>query len=144
MKKMNKKLLAALYILSLIALYCTTTSVNEHNVQKELLKRAELIKKNRNYVYKLDNKTVGENGYFYILRSNGKVSYHPKKALIDVDFSAFPFVKKILMERNGCILVQAEGVSRYIFFREIDKDEILCLTIDKDEFKEAVIECYSE
>jgi methyl-accepting chemotaxis protein len=139
---MKTKILITLPFLSLIALYCTTTSINEYNVQKELSANAESIKKNRNSVYKLDSKTIGKNGYFYILRSTGKVSYHPKKALIDVDFSTFPFVKKILVERNGCIMMEMEGISRYIFFREIDKDEILCLTIDKNEFKEAVVNCY--
>ena len=132
---MKKKFLTSLTILSLITLYCTTTSINEYNVQKELNDKVKSIKKDRDYVYKLDNKIIGKSGYFYILRSNGTISYHPKKALIDVDFSAFAFVKKILSEKNGCILMETEGVSKYIFFREIDENEILCLTIDKSEFK---------
>ncbi|MCL2154803.1 MAG: hypothetical protein FWH53_03980 [Leptospirales bacterium] len=141
---MKKKLLTSLTILSLITLCCTTTGINENNVQKELNDKAKSIKKDRDYVYKLDNKIIGKNGYFYILRSNGTISYHPKKALIDVDFSTFTFVKKILSEKNGCIIMETEGVSKYIFFREIDENEILCLTIDKSEFKEAVINCYTD
>jgi len=139
---MKKKILISLLFLSLTALYCTTTNIDEYSVQKELYDRAESIKKNRNSVYKLDNRTIGKNGYFYILQSSGKISYHPKKALIGVDFSTYPFVEKILTKRNGCIMMEIEGVSRYIFFREIDKDEILCLTIDKSEFKEKVVNCY--
>ena len=139
---MKKKSLTVLSFLSLLVLYCATTGVDEYSVQKKLHASAESIKKNRNSVYKLDNKTVGKNGYYYILRNSGRVSYHPKKALIDVDFSTFPFVKEILLKRNGCIMMQADGVSRYIFFSEVDENEILCLTIDKSEFKEATINCY--
>ena len=139
---MKKKCLAALSVLSLSILYCATTGIDEYSVQKKLNSRAESIKKDRNSVYELDNKTIGKDGYFYILRSSGKISYHPQKALIDVDFSTFSFVKEILLKRNGCIIMQAEGTGRYIFYREIDENEILCLTIDKSEFKEAVINCY--
>jgi hypothetical protein len=141
MKKKKKKSLTALSILSLLVLYCATTGVDEYSVQKKLNASAESIKKNRNSVYKLDNTTVGKNGYYYILRSSGRISYHPKKALIDVDFSTFQFVKEILLKRNGCLMQQSDGVSRYIFFREIDENEILCLTIDKSEFKKAAINC---
>jgi len=130
---MKKKLLISLSILSLITLYCTTTSINEYNAQKEIDNQVNSIKKNRDYVYKLDNKTIGKSGYYYILRSNGKIAYHPKKALIDADFSTLSFVKKILTEKNGCIMMEEAGVSRYIFFKEIDENEILCLTIDKSE-----------
>ena len=134
---MKKNFLTSLTFLSLITLCCATSGVDEYSVHRELKAKAESIKKDRDYVYKLDNKTIGKNGYYYILRSNGRVSYHPKKALIGVNFSAYPFVKKILTERNGCIMMEAEGVSKYIFFREIDEQEILCLTIDKSEFKES-------
>jgi len=132
---MKKKLLTSLSFLSLITLYCATTSINEYNAQKEIDNQVKSIKKSRDYVYKLDNKTIGKSGYYYILRSNGKIAYHPKKALINADFSSFSFVKLILTERNGKIIMEEAGVSRYIFFREIDKNEILCLTIDKSDLK---------
>ncbi len=137
-------ILTALTTLSLFNLCCSGMQLTDRNVYSELQSTAESIKKDRKYIYKLDDKIIGEKGYFYIIRSDGKISYHPKKALINYDLSGYAFVQKILSDRNGCISSNADGAWRYIFFREIDSDEILCLTIISKEFDENINECYSE
>ena len=116
---MHIKILTILVTLSLLNVSCAEMTITENNIKKELQSMADTIKKNKSSVYKLDDRIVGKKGFFYILRSNGKLSYHPKKALINSDFSNYPFVQKILMNKNGCISFNADGIWRYVFFCEI-------------------------
>ncbi len=123
---------------------CSGIQITEQNVRKELQQNAESIKKDKTSIYKLDSKTVGQKGYFYMIRNDGRISYHPKKGLVNSDFSRFPFVQRILKERNGCLSFNADGTRRYVFFNEAGGDEILCLTIDMSEFNEPVYGCDSK
>ena len=138
---MKIKISLIITVLSLLHLYCSDIQISRNSVLKELNLTADSIKKDKRYIYKLDNKTVGKNGYFYIIRTDAKISYHPSKALLNYDFSRDPFVQRILKERNGCLSFNANGVHRYIFFTEIDSSEILCLTIGSLEFTGPVYEC---
>jgi hypothetical protein len=138
---MKKILLITLPVLFCLNLCCAGRMVTGSNIKKELIKTAESIKKDRSLIYTLDKKTIGKTGYFYIIRNDGRISYHPKKGLINFNFSEYPFTKKILKERNGCLTYTVDAVVRNIFYRELDADEILCLTIDSNEFDETVYEC---
>jgi hypothetical protein len=136
-------------ILLTITLYsgifsCSGMQITEQNVRKELQSAAESINRDKKSIYKLDSKTVGKNGYFYLINNRGIISHHPKKGLINSDFSRFPFIQKILKERNGCLSFNADGTSRYLFFNEMESGEILCLTIDMNEFYEPVYGCDSK
>ena len=122
---------------------CSGMQITEQNVIKELQQTAESIKKDKESIYKLDSKTVGKKGYFYLMNNKGRILHHPKKGLINSDFSRFPFIQKILEKRNGCISFNADGTKRYLFFNEAGGDEILCLTIDMNEFNEPVYGCDS-
>jgi len=141
---MNRKISITLIPLFFINLYCSGMKITDYNVKKELQSAAETIRKDKKNIYKLDNKIIGKKGYFYIIRSDGKISHHPKKALINSDFSAYPFVRKILEGRNGCLSFNADGLRRYVFFTEIDSGQILCLTIESGEFDGTVYECNSK
>lgn len=141
---MNRKITIILLSLSLLNFYCSEMQITEDNVRRELQSAADLIKNDKNSIYKLDNRTVGNKGYFYIIRNNGTISYHPKKALINFDLSRYPFVQKILKDRNGCLSFNADGILRYVFFSEIDESEILCLAIDNIEFSDTVYKCDSD
>jgi hypothetical protein len=122
---------------------CSGMQITEQNVRKELQSAAESINSDKKSIYKLDSKTVGKKGYFYLINSKGTISHHPKKGLINSDFSRFPFIQRILKERNGCLSFNADGTSRYLFFNETKGGEILCLTIDMSEFNEPVYGCDS-
>jgi hypothetical protein len=141
---MKRKITIILLCLSLLNLFCSGMEITEDNVRNELRLAADSIKKDKNSIYKLDEMTIGNRGYFYIIRNNGTISYHPKKALINFDFSRYPFVRKILKERNGCLSFNADGTQRYVFFSEIDSEEILCLAIDSIEFSDTVYKCDSD
>lgn len=138
---MKSKISLIVIILSLLQMYCSEIQITGLNVEKELNQTADSIRKDKSFIYKLDDKTVGKKGYYYIMRNNGKASYHPVKALLNYDFSEDQFVKRILKERNGCLSSSTGGVFRYIFFTEIDSSEILCLTIERVEFTGPVLEC---
>lgn len=141
---MKRKITIILISLSLLNLFCSGMQITEDNVRNELRWLADSIKNDKNSIYKLDDRTVGNRGYFYILRNNGTISYHPKKALINFDLSRYPFVQKILKNRNGCMSFNADGTQRYVFFNEIDSEEILCLAIDSIEFSDTVYKCDSD
>ncbi len=128
-------------MMALPLLQCSEMQITGFSVRNELNSTADSIRKNRNYVYKLDDKTVGKKGFFYIIRNNATVSYHPVKALSEYDFSGDPFVQRILKNRNGCVSSCSNEACRYIFFTEIDSNEILCLSIDGTEFGEPVDGC---
>lgn len=138
---MKIKISLIIIAFSVLNLYCAGIQISGPDVKEMIQTAADSIKKDKNNVYKLDNAAIGRSGYYYIIRNNGTVSYHPKKALINYDFSGFPFVQKILKQRNGCITSGADGMQRYIFFAEIDSSEILCLTIENSEFTEPVYDC---
>ncbi len=140
----KKQILITLSALTLGIFSCSAMQITENNVRKELQSAAESIKKDRKSIYKLDKNTVGRKGYFYIIKNDGKISHHPKKGLINSDFSRFPFIQKILKERNGCFSFNADGTQRYVFFNEAGGDEILCLTIEAGEFNDPVSGCDSK
>jgi len=140
---MNRKIKIILLTLSLANLFCSEMQITENNVRREMLSAADYIREDKTAVYKLDKRTIGRKGYFYIIRNDGTISYHPKKALINFDFSRYPFIQKILKDRNGCISFNADGTLRYVFFTEIDTEEILCLTIESTEFSDTVHDCDS-
>ena len=140
---MKKEILIIIAVLSSGIFSCSAMQITEDNVRKELQQTAESIKKDKKSIYKLDSRTVGQKGYFYMIKKDGRISHHPKKGLINSDFSRFPFIQKILKERNGCLSFNADGTRRYIFFNEAGGDEILCLTIDVNEFNDPVYKCDS-
>jgi hypothetical protein len=141
---MNKKALLILSVISLTNLFCSGFQLNESNAKMELQSAANDIAKDKGSIYKLDRKVIGKKGYFYMIRNDGRVLYHPKKALINYDFSRYSFVQQMLKKRNGCFSYNAEGTERYIFFREINDNEILCLTLDGSEFGEEIKGCESD
>ena len=140
---MKKEILIIIAALSFGIFSCTGMQITENNVRKELQQTAESIKKNKKSIYKLDSKTIGKKGYFYVIKNDGRISHHPKKGLINSDFSKYPFIQQILKEKNGCISFNADGTRRYIFFHEAGGDDILCLTIDMNEFSDPVYGCDS-
>lgn len=129
---------------SISIICCSGIEITENNVKKELTSVADSIRKNKKSVLSLDDRIIGKKGYFYIIRSNGKILYHPKKALINFDFSDYPFIKEILNRRNGCLSLNADGIQKYLFFSEIDSEEILCLSIDSSEFTGPVQGCVTK
>ena len=140
---MKKILTITLLSVFAVNFHCSSMGITAGSINIELDKTAESIKKDRSQVYTLDQKKTGATGYYYIIRSDGRISYHPKKGLINFSFSDYTFAKKILKEKNGCLVSSAEGKRRYIFYREIGREEILCLTINSNEVDEHPEDCDS-
>ncbi len=119
----------------IIAMFCGCATEHVRTIdtlEAKISETAAELKQNNNFS-ELEKYNRSGRGYYYILNKNGIVVYHPGKGLIGSDFSRFGFVRKILLEKNGCIRSEAGSVSRIIIFREKAGDEILCYTIPENE-----------
>lgn len=141
---MKKLIQLIILIISMSGVYCASGRVTGLEVKNDLINVAAFIKDNKDSLNSLDRKTVGERGYFYVIRNDGVVLFHPQKKLINMNFVQYPFVREILRRRNGCLSYRIEGIQRYIFFNGIDDDRILCVAIESSEFSEPVSGCASE
>ena len=119
-------------ILVLITLACSSGQMTTANIKEALNKRAEKINSNREEILKLDSK--GYPGYYYILDNKGKILYHPKKSLINLDFSRYDFVKIILQEKNGAFTMTINNAETSVFYRELKDGSILCYSIDSSKY----------
>jgi hypothetical protein len=140
---MQRSILITVMIATISHFQCISWTLSIKNINRELTDTAESLKKDRSLVYKLDQKKVGATGYFYIMKTDGRISYHPKKGLINFSFSEYAFAKKIIKNKNGCLVSTADSRTRYIFYNDIGGGEILCLTIDSSEIDENAFSCES-
>jgi hypothetical protein len=119
-------------ILTAITVACSSGQMTADSIKEELNKRAEKINSNREEILTLDN--MGYPGYYYILNKEGKILYHPKKSLINLDFSRYAFVKVILQEKNGAFTMTINNTETSVFYRELKDGSILCYSINSSEY----------
>ena len=119
-------------ILAGITLTCSSGQMTIAHINAALTERAYKINNNRNEVLELGNK--GYPGYYYILDEKGKFLYHPKKSLINLDFSRYDFVKVILQEKNGAFSMTINNIETSVFYRELEDGSILCYSIDNSKY----------
>ena len=83
----------------------------------------------------IDSIVVGEEGYAYILDKNGIVLSHPDKSnILRTDFSKYDFGKQILLEKNGYIRYEFNGIKKAAGFRKGNaKDWIVVITANDDD-----------
>lgn len=133
--------------LSLVFLFLMFSScardvlIRKHKIDSEFDRIIRGINRNSEFLSTLKNKRLGLSGYFYVIDYEGRIIYHPKEALIGMNFRDNPFVKKLLKRKSGCIEQHIEGRSRVIVFRVIDAYRILCLSIASFEIDLHNIEC---
>jgi methyl-accepting chemotaxis protein len=133
MKKKTAAIAGA--ILTAITLACSSGQMTAANINAALTERAEKINKNRNEILKLDK--MGYPGYYYILNEKGKILYHPKKSLINLDFSRYDFVKVILQEKNGAFTMTINNTETSVFYRELSDGSILCYSIESSKYTDS-------
>lgn len=121
---------AVLLIISLMA--CSAQQLTYDSINKSLSQMTERINSNRSTILRLDKE--GAPGYYYIIDSRGRIIYHPEKSLIGKDFSRYPFVKKILEEKNGSFAMETGGKDTSVFYRELKDGSVLCYTIDSSRY----------
>jgi len=132
-KEMVKKTAAITgAVLTAITLACSSGQMTAANIEAELNKRAEKINSSREEILKLDTK--GYPGYYYILDKRGRILYHPEKALINLDFSRYDFVKIIIQEKNGAFTMAINNINTSVFYRELKDGSILCYSIDSSKY----------
>lgn len=132
-KKVNK--ITALFASAIIAFItgaCSSGQMTSANIESALNDRVKKINKSRMEILKLDN--MGHPGYYYILDETGKILYHPKKSLINLDFSRYDFVKIILQKKNGAFTMTINNSETSVFYRELSDGSILCYSIDRSRY----------
>ena len=129
MKKIIGRILS-LFLLFLMA--CSTQQLTYYSINKSLGQMAEKIDSDRSRILHLDKE--GAPGYYYIIDNRGQVIYHPRKSLIGKDFSRYPFVKKILEEKNGSFAMETGGTDTSVFYRELSDGSVLCYTIESSRY----------
>jgi hypothetical protein len=133
--------------LSLVSLFLMFSScardalIRKNKVDSEFDRIIRDIHRNSKYLSTLKNKRLGLSGYFYVIDYEGRIIYHPKEALIGMNFKDNPFVRRLLKKQSGCIEQHIEGRNRVIVFRVIDAYRILCLSIASFEIDLHNIEC---
>ena len=121
---------------------CTSSSVVKGtSLAGSIEKEAASLNKNMKHVYQLKSKRVAVSGFYYIISRNGRVVFHPQAVLIGADMSNMSFVAAVLQQGNGCIEYTVDGKVFIIFSRLISNDNILCLSIPKEEVIGSYGEC---
>ena len=91
--------------------------------------------------YRLTTKGDSGPGSFYVLDPEGRLLWHPIPVLIGSDFSEYGFVKYIIERKTGCIFYNDPYGYIYVFFVEIEKGNILCLTVKKTDYPGMEFQC---
>lgn len=133
--------------LSLVSLFLIVSGcardvlIRKHKIDSEFDRIIRGVNRNSEFLSTLKDRRLGLSGYFYVIDYEGRIIYHPKEALIGMNFRDNPFVKRLLQRKSGCIEQHIEGRSRVIVFRVIDAYRILCLSIASFEIDLPNIEC---
>lgn len=117
------------------------TVIQKRELEALMGKTASEVRKKGDYAY-LQGMRVGSTGYCYVLGTDGRVLYHPRREIIGMVMRDDPFVQYIVKKGEGCLRAYMNGLDRIILFRSLDDGSLLCLTISPAETGEE-IECDS-
>ncbi|MCL2026271.1 MAG: hypothetical protein FWG92_05645 [Leptospirales bacterium] len=122
---------------------CASSSVVKgDSIAGQIEKEAAALNKSMEHAYRLKTKRVAASGFYYIISRSGRVVFHPQTVLIGADMSGMSFVAAILQqEGDGCIEYTVDEKVVIIFFRPIKNNNILCLSIPKEEVTGFYGEC---
>ncbi len=121
---------------------CTSVQVVENNDIDSIIKtEIKNINSNRKYLYTLRNKKVAKSGYFYIINNDGIITHHYNPLLIGRNFKGYWFVKHILDKKSGCLSYFFANSENYIFYQPLNKNETICLSIRREDFKGTLPSC---
>ncbi|MCL2026585.1 MAG: hypothetical protein FWG92_07260 [Leptospirales bacterium] len=121
---------------------CASSSVVKGNsIGGQIEKEVAALNKSMEHAYRLKAKRVAASGFYYIISHSGRVVFHPQAVLIGADMSSMSFVAAILEQGDGCIEYTVDEKVFIIFFRPIKNNNILCLSIPKEEVTGSYGEC---
>lgn len=137
----NKRIiffLLAAYFLS----GCSSQShITRKSIAGDMHNALNMISKNKENYLRLGEKQLGKTGFYYIINSSGIVIFHPQLILVGKSFKGLWFIEPVLKGNEGCINYSVSGNKNYLFYRKINSDEILCLSIMEDEISEFIPGC---
>lgn len=116
-------------------------SINQLNMDFSRVK-SSLNRSGPNY-QKLNKYHVGKTGFYYIINTEGIVVHHPQALLIGRSFREYWFIEMILREQSGCLQYSIDDRQHTIYFKPLNNDLILCLSIMSDEVHDPEVQCKS-
>lgn len=82
----------------------------------------------------IDENKLGENGYFFVIDSDGNILYHFKRDMIGSNQMEHDFAKEIVKKKNGTITYELNGKTKVVDYSYIpEKDMILAAGYEVDE-----------
>jgi hypothetical protein len=135
----NRLLSGSILLTVLIVVFdvsCSSSQLSESTINDRIINTVVMLNENGGVSEKVRDLRVGETGYYYIINSAGTVILHPKKMLEGMKFQDNPMVRKIIREGKGCIRQNIEGQDRIIFYRALNNDRVLCLTINASDIED--------
>jgi len=117
-------------------LSCITVSgLSDNGIRRELYSvRKEILSRRDEPVF-LKDRRVGETGYFYIISVQGVVVYHPSSILVGRSFADLDFIRQVIEKQEGVLRYGREGLRFRVYFTPLDKENILCLSIQEKEIQ---------
>ena len=127
---MHIKYILPVFILVTLLSSCAGMMPRPGTAEEELASASARLNRDRSCFDSLNSINYPGSGYFYILDMHGKVLMHPEKALCGMDFSRYDFVKKILVEKKGCLTFTSGSRIINLFYTALDNGDILCFSFE--------------
>ena len=119
----------------------SSSAVKGVSIAGNIEREAAALNKNMERVYRLKSKRVAASGFYYIIDRDGRIVFHPRAILIGADMGSMNFISALIQHGNGCIEYTVDGRVFVIFSRLIDHNNILCLSIPKEEITGSYGKC---
>jgi len=120
---------------------CSSSMVNTRTIKMEMSKVKRMILNDAEKIIKLKDKRINDKGFFYVIDLSGRVIYHPQELLIGRNFSDYWFIKYILKQRSGCLSYTVGGLEHFIFFENLQREQLLCYSIAAADLEGSMAHC---
>jgi len=136
-----KRSIFLLIVLAIIPSCAGSSVVDTPAIYKNYDSVIASLKKDRRNYYELRTKRVGVSGYYYIIDRDGLVVFHPRTVLIGADLKGYWFISQVLESGSGCFHYKLGNINHLVFFRPINVNETLCLSIPSAEVADFTGNC---
>jgi hypothetical protein len=138
---LSKKIIKFLIVSALFLSCSSTLQITRKTINDDMIDALNIIKLSKVNYLRLGNKQIGKTGFYYIINTDGRVIFHPKLILVGKSFKGLWFIDPVLKGNEGCIKYNVSGNKNYLFYKKINSDEILCLSIMEEDITEDIQGC---
>ena len=124
---------ARFLLLALITGCASPSVIGSEKIFSDLKSARKTIAQDKKNIHELAEKKAGKTGFYYIIDRDGVVVYHPVAVLMGSNFKRYNFLDSVLKSRSGCFQYTFGNIRHLIFFDSLNDNDILCLTIPREE-----------